>query len=486
MHGRITFYNDFSGVGAVVNQFKRNFEFKKDVWHDPSTLASKGMLVVFRLDESGNEKIVDIKASKFQIFDETTILKESEFWDTDDDEQLADVEDRKREDLIIAEADKINVDELIEIKESKSMNDCLTQNFCHQVALINRYHELFERIEAPKQIDYFKLKRFLEKALSQLMFIDKRVSAENFHIIKQELTELEFMCTNMQKYTKIIPEELFATLYERYQVEFFAVKRKLTEVEERRLAHKTKIASIPNEIKLLEAKSTKTKEQSVLEQIKLKIKANEELSVKLGAEVEELASKAARLTGMLNSFIESKKTLFGKVYEEKRNETFNKITTIINHVAYRFDLMIWDIASKSDSVRNTFYKQGMEGTFSCMTFLRYYLKPLNKDVMRDEDRALLELLQRYDKSIAKTVVIVSENSGILTSMKSFVFAREKDTLVYEFQRPVEFLNWIKNTRPSMVLIDNAAKSVSATDLAIKARQVWPGDNVNIVIFSDVK
>lgn len=485
MHCKITFYSDNPGVGTVINQFKRTYEFKKEAWHDPSTLPTKGMYVVIRLEE-GSEKIVDIKASKYQIFNKNSFVTENDFWNTEDDDALAELEDKKREDFIAEHAAKIDVNELLEIEESSSIDECLDIYFHHHITLINRYKDVFESSQTPKQLDYFKLKRFLEKALSQLMYVDKRIPSETFHKVKQELTELEFMTQNFAKFTKIVPEELFNNIYLRYQVSYFAVKKRLMIVEENNLSAKAKLNRIPNELKLLESKIVQTKDENAKKQMKEKIEALKELKNRLDEELRLYELQLTKLKNMLENFSQSKLTQFIQRYEEKKQEIYQKLNTIINIVAYNLDMTIWEVATKSESVRNTFYKPGIEGTFCCMTFLRYYLKPLNKDLLRDEDKALWDFLQYYDRAIAKTIAIVTENQTLATSLKNYLFSKEKDILVYEFTKPVEFLNWARNTRPNIVLVENEIKSISPVDLVLKARQLHPSDSVNFVIFVDIK
>ena len=95
MHGKISFYSAKNQSGTIIDKNKRIYELRASGWHDPSTIPSNGLYVAFRLDENG--KVSDCKASKYQDFKSEPYICEAEFWDSEDDEALEEIEETNLE-----------------------------------------------------------------------------------------------------------------------------------------------------------------------------------------------------------------------------------------------------------------------------------------------------------------------------------------------------------------------------------------------------
>jgi hypothetical protein len=91
-------------------------------------------------------------------------------------------------------------------------------------------------------------------------------------------------------------------------------------------------------------------------------------------------------------------------YTEKYYEPFTKellqlgvqyqkvIGKILNYKAYDLDQAIWKQASKSPIIQSYFANAGIQGDYSTVTFLHYYLRTLDKKKLRKEHTDLFKFL----------------------------------------------------------------------------------------------
>lgn len=105
MHGKIAIYMDSTGRGTVTNS-ANTFLTLIAKFGMIKSMPSVGMLVEFRTlssekAEDGklvqtSKTITGIKPSKFQEFKEGDFITEHDFWKTDNDDELEDLQNSRR------------------------------------------------------------------------------------------------------------------------------------------------------------------------------------------------------------------------------------------------------------------------------------------------------------------------------------------------------------------------------------------------------
>ncbi len=71
-------------------------------------------------------------------------------------------------------------------------------------------------------------------------------------------------------------------------------------------------------------------------------------------------------------------------------------------MAFLFDRMMWEKASSSKIIDRYFQEANISYPYSCLTFLRYYLKTLNKAKLTTENKELFDLLEYLEKRSKKS------------------------------------------------------------------------------------
>ncbi len=484
MHGRISNYNTKNGSGAIINQNKKIFELRKNAWHDFKTTPSRGMLVEFRLDDKG--KVTDCRSSKYQDVENNPYITMTDFWATEDDLALNDIEENKKDEIVNQKAQAIDLSKVHTIKEDKEIRECVLLFFIQQKMMIDKHTDFLESEESEEAvINYFLLKRFLNKAKSQLLFLDKRINEKDFEEIDQELVELENIHENFVKMTAEIPEEYYTEIYLKQQMEYYALQKKSKMEGERlfQLAHRIKSteSDINTFKKRLEIPGQKSE---VIEDLKQKITQRERELPDYVKQHTQLGDALTRVNLLLEEFAKKSKDRFPIEYAETKKYLSDQITKIINHLAYKMNLLIWEKASESQSIAHNFYKQSIGGTFNCMTFLEYYLKQLDKTKLKDHDKELYELLLDYTRNKQKTFVIVSENPNTTNNIKLHILKKNVDFCVVRIPRPVEFLTWAKSNKFEVLLVDSSIKGIRAHELMLKILPLTKNRDVKLVMFSE--
>ncbi len=482
MHGKITYYSSQNGLGTITNKNKRVFELTKKCWHDAKTIPSAGMYVVFRYDEK--EGITDCKASYIQSFEDNMFLKESDFWESEDDDALQDIEERRQEDLIIQEMGKIDLKKLKIVKPNKSIASCLQNHFRIHVEAIEKNSHTTEGRSGHQRLDYFLVKRFLDKALTQLLFMDKRISMDDFNSTKKKIVELEYLYHSFVKGAKTTKEELIEDVFLKYQITYLAIKKKLQTLEEKAMVFEAKLKSLESEIASLEEKIKNAQDGDGVSILKAKLeskKNDKEKALQGGGEQVKIYKK---VDGFCNKFMDFHTTELPKAYNEMKNHIKNELRRIIDCVAYDLDYTIWKKAMSSDSVEGTFYKQDVDGSFCAMTFLRYYLKRLDKNKMQQSDKILYGLMLDYDKNRSRRFVVVSESFGVSKKIKLFILSSNKDYRVVIINRPIELYNAIKTSRYDVAIVDKNMKSIDPIELMDRARRDTVNKKLKFILFDE--
>lgn len=453
MRGKITYYNQKTGIGVITNQHKKNFEFRKNAWHDFNKIPTKGMFVNIRVDEFG--KVLDCRESIFNSLKKDYKLLESDFWNTEDDFELLELIEAKKEWLITKNLNSLEPKKPIE--PTKSIDECFDLFFNDDILLVYKYQELLLS-ENKQKLDYFRLKRFIQKAKTHLLATDSTINPELFSEIEQELRMLEQSYIKILKRLNIENKDAFNEIFLPYQIEYLRYQRKLQLDKERLFQITTNIKKLNNYVAI--HKPTTEAEKEKFEKIKSHLEGILKEKEKLEYETEILKKQIAHFESKyFNEFV----TIYNFEREQKR--LFDYIQEIADILAYRLDTLIWEKAVNSESIKNSFYKNKNEGAFCTITFLRYYLKSLNKNNLSQNDDFLNNYLKKYEKEFCFYTLLVSENSELIERLKVVLLETDKNILVFPFLKALEALHWLKviNNSVDLIIIDSSMKTVSAIE-----------------------
>ena len=220
MHGKIAIYMDSTGRGTVTNSSNQFFEFNRQSWNDKKSMPSVGMFVEFRCE---GKQISSIRPSRFQDFKEGDFITERDFWKSDNDEELEDIQNSRRSAYITELYRNTDFDTIEKIPLSITIPQAIQKYFSGEILSVEALKTSVDgEKDIPYILDYFIIKRFLDKALDTLVFMDNSIDQSQFTSLKSIIMHLENSFNNMKDKQKILNigkifNEIFISLQCHYQ-----------------------------------------------------------------------------------------------------------------------------------------------------------------------------------------------------------------------------------------------------------------------------
>lgn len=484
MRGKISYYNESTQTGVVVDKAKVPYEFKRSIWYDQHRLPNVDMYVDFRANGQG--KIEQIKESVFVKLQRKYDVGENDFWQSADEEAL--------EDLAVSRREKLINDGIIHISPSSiqeiySMSDCFLAFFADAVELIYRYEDMaFDEAKESEKLDYFKLKRFMHKAKSQLIQTDGSISVEPFNAIERELAELEFVLVEILKQKNKSAEVLFEEIYLSQQIDYLRYERRLKLDTQKVFELNLLIKRAHESIFAWKSRLDRERNEEIIKSLELKISRMRDELVEAEKEIKKIDQNKPHFEECIKRFKEYKYNEFVEHFgfETELKGIIDTMRQIIDRIAFDYDTLIWRKALSSNIVRNMFFKHAAEGNFCTTTFLRYYLKPLNKSTLSKPDEALYGYLAKYEKYIAKHVLVLSEQKEPMDESVIAVYSHYKDSVVHRFGRAVDSVQWLSRNNAILAILDEQNRSLTAEELAESYAASHPLDKFGILVFNSQK
>jgi CheY-like chemotaxis protein len=115
---------------------------------------------------------------------------------------------------------------------------------------------------------------------------------------------------------------------------------------------------------------------------------------------------------------------------------------------------MWEKAKKSEAISGFFEKSGIDGDFSSITYLKYFLKGLNKNQLSHENKKLSILLEHLEESIRKKVLIITKDSYNFKVYKDLLEGIEgKEIIIDGFVSELKALNFVKTYTIDLLIVD---------------------------------
>lgn len=484
MRGKISYYNEKMQTGMVVDKARIVYEFKRANWFDQHRLPAADMYVDFKANELG--RIEQIKESDFVKLQRKYDITENDFWQSKDEEALEDVAVARRERLI---NDGILSIAPKSIPEDYAIADCFLAYFADSVELIYRYEDLaFSESEEDGRLDYFKLKRFMLKAKAQLVQSDGTVDVEPFNTMERQLFELEFVALETLKNKNKTMETLFEEIYLSQQIGFLRMEKRLKLDSQKAFELSINIKRAVESINMWQTRLKTERNQEYIASMNEKIERMAESKRSAEEQLQTIEKNKALFAGHIKHFKEAKYAEFVNNFgfEGELKGVVDTLKKVIGHIAFRYDTLLWQCAVNSNIIRNTFFRQTSVGNFCSATFLRYYLKPLDKRLLSKPDEALYGYLTRYDRDIAKHVLVLSEHKDVIEEVSMMVYGNYKDAVVHQFHRAVDSLHWLKGRNAAMAVFDEQNRALTPEELAESYVAAHPDIRFVILVFNSKK
>lgn len=457
MHGKIAIYMDSTGRGTVTNSAKIFFEFNRQIWNDKRSMPSVGMLVEFRSD---GKTITGIRPSKFQEFKEGDFITENDFWKTDNDDELEDLQNTRRSAYITELYRSTDYDTIEKIPLSFTIPQAIQKYFSGEILSVEA---LKSNIQDQKEIlcilDYIIIKRFLNKSLDTLIFMDNSIDQTQFSSLKSIIMHLENSYTDMKDKHKMFNiNKIFNETFLSLQCHYQALLATIDTRKNRSAALESQIKNLNLE---LNSKSNANPD---------KIKAKQQRLESLQKENEYYKTSLKRLIAIKEDFYKKNLSIFENAFKLSKEKLFSKIITGLNLCATIMDMKIWKLSLKSSGVKNSYFtRSNIENSFCSLSFAEHYLSRLNKSALNPFDHKLLLYIQKISKEQRKKFLVVTSDLDLLCKIKIEIFSLNPYYLVKYAPKKVNYQSLMRDNTFDIVYIDEKHVWDNVADIILEGK-----------------
>ena len=476
MHGKIVQYSHTTGIGIIINASKKLFDFKLSSWHDSTKIPEIGLLVEFRTEDDG-VSVIDVRSSKYQDFDEDSIIKEKDFWKTNSDSDLEKLESNVFDEIITQTYKSTDYLNLKEIPTSIDIYKFIKYHFQNEMKIIKFSHKL--QMDDNGKLDYRIVNKFVKRALDALIYTDKRITKDHFSIHLEIIKKLEYFTTPFYISTQST-KKVFNEVFLLQQLYFNAAMRKLNNTKDDLLKAENKKRNINSELNRLKMVINNSKNK---QEVKNKIASLHFQYVVCDDEIKLILKTKENVSRVIDSFIKKYEGQFMKVFEESRTKIFLYIKNALNIAITALDNKIWQLSMNSDPIKNHFFKIPSSYSFSTLAFMQQYIRTLDVNKLSNNDRTLSIYLNRYKEKNTRKILIISNNPDLELSLKIDILKKYKNYYVSTINKKMEYLIIIQNQKFDFIIIDSNMKEDKPIEMIMSGKSTKHNNSSTFILYS---
>jgi predicted nucleic acid-binding Zn-ribbon protein len=466
MEGKIVVYSSESGLGKIITPEKKKFNFSVDDWDEYETMPEIGQTIQFEPDGIKARHITIHSAETPQTSPQPDTEQKpapapeppAPQPETPDSPHIPSTEPAMEESVKPTRppavtsgsvAPEIDVETTLQI---------------HFESIILKVEENITLLNENRRLDFLKMRRFLSTAYNNLMDIDH--SFENY-----ELADLRHQLWDAYETYKDFKKKT-AYIQNAYEQVFLSKQRRYKELHAKLDLNKAQIAKLKDgvtrfeqEIKEKTARLKKLNPQSE-EAIYLsnEIKVLKRTLVDAIHEIGKLTEENHLFVEQLDNFYKTHYNQFKAVFTEFVANYESMLRKMMDVLAYRFDMMLWEKANRSKTIQKFFLEAGITDEFSSITYLKYYLKTLDANKLNEENQQLYDLLQYLETLNRHHILCIDEDVDFLTMVRQVIHDIDREIKVTLSSRPDTVLRELKSLQPDIFIINPEMRNLQLDNI----------------------
>ena len=337
-----------------------------------------------------------------------------------------------------------------EIKVTMTIESSISRYFTPSYTVLKNFDKYLNR---HRELHFVKMRRFLHTTFNSLSEIDPHFKS----------TQIVRLYDNMKKVAKVYDDfalkrrmgirayhVVFLQQQERYAMLENLLKHNLSEIDilrEQTLGFKKNVKKRKDELQSAPEKSTLYHEKSS-ELKDLKRRENSTIM-----RMNEVAEQNEIITHVLRDFRDTYEDQFLLMYKKYTQGIQPKLFSILNAMAFEFDVEIWLQASQSTLIKNYFKSAYTNDVINSKTYLTYYLKGLDKSKLTEENQDLQELLDYLTESTPINCVIYMPQEEDLKTFQTTLEADDNGIEIHGYTDAKIALTQAFKMRIDILLID---------------------------------
>ncbi|MCX2716967.1 hypothetical protein OQH61_04370 [Helicobacter sp. MIT 21-1697] len=364
------------------------------------------------------------------------------------------------------------------IPVNKPARLCIEEFFARENEILGKYKDF---VAGHLKLDFVRMRRFLLTAYNDLCAMDPNVENDVLKKLKQEIAYLSQAYENYHKKTQYALNYAFETIFLARQVEYNKTIVRIEEIQSSLANAQAQTNSLSSALaageKSLGKRDDKgSKEYTEVEkEVKQMRKRYVDLLNFIGNQKDALVSENARMKNFKEEHFEK----FAQVYTPMTQDIKTHFLALLDTKAYDFDTTLWGRAKYSQSIKHFFRNSRIEGSFSSKTFLRYFLRGLDKTKLSARSKELFDLLHYLETTNRKSLMIVRETMVNTLKYKEVIEKIDSSLLITIDNDPINALKSLIQKSQDIIVIDEKIGNVSALSV-IKTYKELPKANPKII------
>lgn len=371
-----------------------------------------------------------------------------------------------------------------EIPMTKLPNVCIEEFFARENEILLEYKDF---IEGHLSLDFLRMRRFLLTAYNDLCEMDNLIENDELRKAKLEINHLWKEFENYVKKAQYTPAYAFEKIFLSKQTEYIKVEK---DIEAAQLAlnnAKAQCQVLGNNLDASEKRLQRMASGSgrggqeylrFEKEVKMMRRTYVDLIQFIATRQEWLAHERERM----KKFREVHFQEFVDVYAPMLRDIKDRFVGLLNSKAYDLDSELWDRAKKSQIVRKFFRDARIEGGFSSKTFLRYFLRGLDRNKASPKTKELFSLLKYLEEISHKNVLVLRGSAVDALKYKEVIEKIDSTLTVSVDKNPINALKLLATTRQDIVVLDEQIGEMSALDFIQNTKQLPQKEPAKPIIF----
>lgn len=354
-----------------------------------------------------------------------------------------------------------------EIKVTMTIQASILQYFSQAQNVLKVFDKYLNR---HRELDFLKMRRFLHTTYNSLSEVDhhfksKRIIKlyENMENVSKVYDDFATKCiTGVRSYHVVFLQQqdryaLFETLLQHNLDEIAFLREQATGFKKSVQRDKEALEKTPKHSTLYDQKES---------EFKLLKRRENSVIVRIG----EVKEQNEILTEVLTDFRETYQTQFLLMYEKFTQSIQPKLLSILNAMAFEFDVEIWLQANTSDIIKSFFQTAENHEMINSKTYLSYYLKGFDKSKMRTEQKELQKLLDYLNVATPIYCAIYMPIQEDLDHLVSTLQADDNGLVIHGYTDAKVALTQAFKTRIDILILDlEADESILESFLSLYQR-----------------
>ncbi|TLD97448.1 hypothetical protein LS71_001470 [Helicobacter jaachi] len=365
-----------------------------------------------------------------------------------------------------------------EIPVTKPAKVCIEEYFAHENEILSAYKDF---VSGHLSLDFIRMRRFLLTAYNDLCAMDANIENDVLKKLKREIIYLSKEYEGYYKKTQYALNYAFEMIFLARQVEYNKTVTHIDEIQSSLANAQAQTNALSGTLAAEEKNLGKREDRGSKEfaeaekEVKQMRKRYVDLLNFIGNQKDALVTENARLKRFKEEHFEA----FSKVYTPMTQDIKTRFIALLDTKAYDFDTTLWSRAKYSQAVKQFFRNSRIEGSFSSKTFLRYFLRGLDKSKLSARSKELFDLLHYLETTNRKSLLIVRETMVNILKYRQVIEKIDSSLLITMNNDPIDALKSLMQTPQDIIVIDEKIGNVTALGF-IKTYKEMPKANPKTV------